>query len=113
MTSPPPIRSLDEARAWLAKRFRTDLAGGVRAVYRFELTGQGGGRLAVCVADGALQSDDGEAPPDVVMRLAAVDFFDILAGRANPDVLQLEDRLVIEGDLSLALKLRTLFRAAG
>ena len=114
MTTPPnAVGSIDEARDWLLKRFRADLAGDVSALYRLELDGRGGGCLCLRVVDGVLQVAPAEEPADVVMRLAAEDFFRILDARANPDLLLLEDRLVIEGDLSLALKLRTLFRAAG
>jgi predicted lipid carrier protein YhbT len=45
----------------------------------------------------------------VIFRLSASDFFAILAGTQNPDLLFMADRLQAEGDLSLALKVRSLF----
>jgi predicted lipid carrier protein YhbT len=42
--------------------------------------------------------------------LAASDFFGILAGRENADLLFTAGRIEVEGDLSLALKMRKLFR---
>ncbi len=44
---------------------------------------------------------------------AAQDFLAIPAGRANADWLFLEDRIEVEGDLSLALRMRKLFRSRG
>ena len=62
------------------------------------------------ISDGRLQTGEGADPqPDVVLRLAALDFFGVLAGTANPDLLFMDDRIEIDGDLSLALKLRSLF----
>ena len=49
----------------------------------------------------------------VRFRLTAQDFLAILAGLANADWLFREDRIEVEGDLSLALRLRKLFPARG
>jgi len=44
-------------------------------------------------------------------RLRASDFFAVLAGRENADLLSTAGRIEVEGDLSIALKMRKLFRA--
>lgn len=106
--------SLDDALDWLRKRFRPDAADGVTVAYRIELTGEGGGALLAAVDRGRLRiqrSDPADAPADAIFRLAAGDFFDVLAGRANPDLLHMAGRLEVEGDLALALQLRKLFSA--
>jgi len=106
--------STPAALEWLRKHFSTESARDVRVGYRFELSGPGAAVIDVRIDDGRLGLGEGEsAAADVVLRLAASDFFDILAGSANPDLLFMADRLEIDGDLSLALKLRTLFRSAG
>ncbi len=62
------------------------------------------------IGDGRVKNGEGVDPqPDVILRVTAQDFFDVLAGTANPDLLFMDDRIEIEGDLSLALKLRSLF----
>lgn len=112
MSSPSGPASIDDAVEWLRKRFRPDVADGVRVVYRVELRGPGGGVLYARVEDGRLAAGAGDVDrPDVIFRLAARDFFDVLAGRANPDLLHMDGRLEIDGDLSLALKMRKLFGA--
>jgi predicted lipid carrier protein YhbT len=104
--------SLDDAIEWLRKRFRADAAESLRASYRVELGGEAGGVLRIAIDDGRLELGRGAGERcDVVLRLAAGDFFDVLAGRANPDLLHMDGRLEIDGDLSLALKLRKLFAA--
>ena len=50
---------------------------------------------------------------DVRFRLTAQDFLAILGGRANADWLFMEDRIGVKGDLTLALRMRKLFRAQG
>ena len=110
MTAGPT--SIAESLEWFRKRFRPDLARGVAISYQFVLDGGRAGVVWVAVDDGRLELDAGERPgeaPDVIFRLSASDFFAILAGTQNPDLLFMADRLQAEGDLSLALKVRSLF----
>lgn len=96
----------------LRKAFRPDSAEGVRLTVQIVLGGPDPGALWVDVRDGRLDSGEGlRGAPDVTFRLASDDLRGVLDGRVNPDLLFLEDRLRIEGELSLALKLRKLFRA--
>jgi predicted lipid carrier protein YhbT len=105
-------RSLDEAIEWLRKSFRSEAAVDEQVVYRLELAGPEGGDLELHVDGGQLEVSAGEhGAPDVVFRLSAADFFAVLAGRENPDLLFMGEQLVVEGDLSMALKLRKLFNA--
>ena len=68
------------------------------------------GVLHAHVDEGRLHAASGRiARPDVTFRLSAHDFFDVLAGRENADLLFMERRIEIDGDLSLALKMRKLF----
>jgi len=106
--------STEEAVAWLHKHFDAEMAGDLRALCRFELTGAGGGELVVRIAGGRLEiGPPSEAGEDLRFRLSTGDFFAILGGRANAELLFMEDRVEVEGDLSLALKVRQLFRASG
>lgn len=104
--------SIDDAVDWLHKHFHSDSAAGVSAVYHFDLAGPDGGPLSVRVSDGRLEvAREPAATPDVRLALAAGDYFGILVGRENADLLYMAGRLEIDGDLSLAMKLHTLFRA--
>ena len=46
----------------------------------------------------------------MIFRIGAHDFFAVLAGRENPDLLFMADRLAVDGDLALALTLRKIFQ---
>jgi predicted lipid carrier protein YhbT len=106
--------SLSDVLEWLRKNFRAERSADLRVTYQFELTGPQGGCLWARAQDGQLEAGDGSvADPDVVFRVAAVDFFGVLGGVANPDLLFMERKLEVEGDLSLALKLRSLFSESG
>ena len=112
MENSPQPTSIRAAIAWLRKAFRADAAAGVHVVYRLELAGDAGGVISIRVEDGRLEIVEGAAqPPHVTYRLQACDFFGVLAGRENPDLLFMADRLAIDGDLSLALSLRKLFQS--
>lgn len=99
---------------WLRKHFRSAAAEDLQVRYQIELAGESGGSIWVRVNDGQMQAGEGADPQaDVVFRMDALEFFDVLAGTANPDLLFMDDRIEIAGDLSLALKLRSLFSREG
>ena len=104
--------NIAEALEWLRKRFRPDAAQDVSVTYQLELTGPEGGVLYARIDGGRLEAEEGPAASaDVVFHLSADDYFGILAGRANPDILFMDEKIRVDGDLSLALKLRTFFRS--
>ena len=106
--------SIAEALEWLQKAFHREAADSLRLTYQFVLSGEGGGALWFSIDTGRLELGEGQASAaDVVLHLVAREFFGILSGRENPDLLFMAERLRIDGDLSLALKLRTLFSSAG
>lgn len=103
--------SIDEVVEWLRKHFDPEAAGDLRVAFQYVLSGPAGGTFHARVDEGRLDVARGAYPhPDVVFRLPAAIFFDVLAGRANADMLFMAGRIAIEGDLSLALKMRKLFR---
>jgi predicted lipid carrier protein YhbT len=96
----------------LRKAFRPDAAEGERLTVQLLLSGAEPAQLWVDVRDGRLDAGEGvTGTPDVTFHLSCDDFVGVLEGRVNPDLLFMEDRLRVEGELSLALKLRKLFRA--
>ena len=104
--------NLDDAIDWLRKSFDSAAASGLDVAYQFELAGADGGEFFVRVSQGRPEIGRGDAKAaDVRFRLAASDYYGILAGAENADLLYMAGRLEIEGDLSLAMKLRSLFRA--
>jgi putative sterol carrier protein len=117
VTDPAPDRhpaSSAEAVEWLRKHFDAEAAAECEACFVFELSGPDSGAIGVRVENGSLEIVERELQPaDVRFRLSAHDFFDVLAGCANPDMLFMEERLQVEGELGLALRFRRLFGAGG
>ena len=110
----PRPSSLAEAIEWLRKHFDAEAAADCEASFVFELSGPHGGSIGVRVERGRLDLSESDLQPaDLRFRLTAQDFYDVLAGRANADMLFLEERLQIEGEPGLALRFRRLFGARG
>jgi len=101
-----------ELLARLRKAFRPEAAAGERVAYQIVLSGGSPGVLWVSVRDGRLEMGEGAMPAaDVTFELSSEDFLGVLDGACNPDLLFMEERIRVDGELSLALKLRKLFRA--
>lgn len=100
----------DELIDWLRTRFDGKASRDLVAVVQLDLGGQGGGSLVMRIETGRAEIGRGTvANPDVRLRVPAGDFFAVISGTVSPDVLHMQGRLEVEGDLSLAMKLRTLF----
>lgn len=107
-----PADGVATAIEWMRKHFDAESAPESELVYQFELAGAGGGTYGLVVARGGCSLERGEATqPDVVLRLAVDDWLGVLHGRENADLLYMAGRLEIEGDLGVATRLRTFFRA--
>ncbi len=95
---------------WFQNQFDAKAAADLRAVVLFDLSGEGGGSLALRIDGGKVEAErGGVSEPDVHFRASAVDFFNVLDGSENVDVLHMKGQLEVEGDLGVAMKLRTLF----
>lgn len=86
---------------------RKDAAAKIGAVYKFVLEGEGGGTFIVDLKDnvGVRESDE---PAPCTLRLSVEDGIALLDGRANGQALFMSQKLKVEGDLALALKLSAL-----
>ena len=84
--------------------------GGMKAVYQFEITGDGGGDWFVDIADGEVSVGAGKAEkPSITLTMDANNFMDLLAGKLNGQTAFLTGKLKIKGDMTLAMKLQSVF----
>jgi putative sterol carrier protein len=109
--------AVEAAAEWLRKHFDAEAARGFSAVFVLDLTGPTGGILTLRFEDGVFSIDSidsidsGALPrPAAAIRIDGSDFLDVLAGRANGELLHMAGRVRIEGDPALVMKLQTLFR---
>jgi predicted lipid carrier protein YhbT len=86
---------------------RRELAAKIGAVYKFVLEGEGGGTFIVNRKDDVgVREGDGPAP--CTLRLAVADGIALFEGKANGQALFMSQKLKVEGDIGLALKLSSL-----
>ena len=87
-----------------------EAAKGLNATYQFDLSGDGGGKWNVQIAnEQCLVQEGAHASPNVTIAMAAQDYLDMVAGKLNGQMAFMTGKLKIAGDFGLALKLQGLF----
>ena len=108
------MATADDVKAIFAampSQFNADAAKGMNSVIQFNLTGDGGGQHYVQIKDGACSVGDGaHASPNMTMTMAAQDYVDMISGKLNGQMAFMSGKLKIAGDMSLAMKMQTLFK---
>lgn len=88
-------------------------AAGMNATFQFDITGDGGGQWYVKIADGNAEVSAGTADaPNITMTATAENWLKIVAGELGGQTAFLTGKLKIKGDMSLAMKLQSLFQLA-
>ncbi len=83
---------------------------GMNATYQFVATGDGGGNWYVQITNGDNKVVKGMADsPTIVLTASAADWLDMMNGKMNGTTAFLTGKLKIQGDVSLAMKLESLF----
>jgi putative sterol carrier protein len=94
----------------MCERFLPEKAVGINAIIQFDLSGDNGGLYWLRVADGKCESGEGQADdPRMTLKAAADDYYSVVSGTMNPMQAFMSGKLKIQGDLSLAMKLQTMF----
>ncbi len=83
---------------------------GMNATFQFVANGEGGGEWYVKIADGKGEIAKGKAQnPTIVLTAGAADWLDLMNGKLNGQTAFLTGKLKIQGDVTLAMKLESLF----
>jgi putative sterol carrier protein len=99
----------DYVRA-MPKGFQPNNAGGVRAIYHFRLTGDGGGTWTVTVADRDCTVVKGKVEsPSATIRMSGADFIKLAQGKLDTTRAYNQGTIKISGDLNLAAKIQDIF----
>jgi putative sterol carrier protein len=94
----------------MAANFNAEKAAGMKAVYQYDITGEGGGKWSAEIADQKCTVTEGEhASPNITITVAAKDWLDIINGKLDGQMAFMSGKLKVKGDMSLAMKLKTLF----
>jgi len=81
-----------------------EAARAVGATYRLEISGAQGGTWLLRLTDTPSLTEE-DAPAPCTLRLSAEDLVLLLQGQAEPQALFFSGRLVVDGDITLALRL--------
>ena len=100
------------------KQFFDELGGkidpaktqGMNVVYMFDITGDGGGQWCAKISDAGGEVTEG-ADENANITLTATDenWLQIVSGQLNGQTAFLTGKLKIKGDMSLAMKLQSIF----
>jgi putative sterol carrier protein len=103
--------TVEEVFAAMPASFQKDAAAGMNAVYQFDITGDGGGKWYAAIADGELEVVKGEhESPNITLTMADEDYLAMIAGTLAGQAAFMTGKLKIKGDMSLAMKLDSLFK---
>ncbi|MCK5317453.1 MAG: SCP2 sterol-binding domain-containing protein [Anaerolineales bacterium] len=84
-------------------------AEGVDAVIQFHL-GEGGGDWICTIKDSTCTADPGvHEEPNLSLTAEAADYIDMITGKLNPMTAIATKKVILKGDLNLAMKYMNLF----
>jgi len=99
---PAPVTARDIV-AGMADRFRPDKAAGVSLKFAYDLTGEGGGRFTVAIADGRCRVTEGlEKDAAVKMTMEASTFVGLMTGTMDATAAFTSGKVRIDGDMGAA-----------
>ena len=92
--------------------FDAEKAGDLDATVQFDLSGEGGGKWYVIVANGECAVEEGEKDsPTSTIRMEASDYAAMVAGDLNPMEAFMQQKIRVEGDLNTVMKFQSIFFA--
>lgn len=97
--------------AELGDKIDPNKAAGMNATFQFDITGDDGGQWYVTIADGKAEVHEG-ATEAANLTLTATDenWLKIISGQMGGQTAFLTGKLKIKGDMSLAMKLQSVFQ---
>ena len=94
----------------MPERFLPDQAGDTDATIQMDLSGDDGGQWTLLIKDGTLSINSGiNADADIIMSMQASDWLDIANNEANATALFMQGKILVSGDMALAIKMQTMF----
>ncbi len=106
----------ESAQFWIDKiqenlTNKPELAGSINAVYQFDISGDNGGKwiLDLTSAPGAIKEGEADSA-DCTIIMAEADFVAMMDKTANPMSLYATQKLKVQGNLPLSLKLMEILK---
>jgi putative sterol carrier protein len=103
-------RTIQDLFAGLPAHFDAAALPGLSATYQFRLSGEHGRDYHVIVRERTCAIHEGlHRDPDVTLSMSADDCLLIMSGKLNGVTAALSGRVKLDGDLALAMHLKTIF----
>jgi putative sterol carrier protein len=94
----------------MVERLIPEKATGVNTVIQFDLSGDNGGLYWVKIADGIAKNGDGAIDnPSMTLKATADDWYAVSTGQLNAMSAFMSGKIKIQGDMSIAMKMQTMF----
>jgi putative sterol carrier protein len=91
----------------LPDRFIASAAKGVKAVFQFELAGEGGGTFHIKIDDGTMSVGEGATEsPNTTIKMAANDYIEMVNGKLSGTMAFMKGKLKVTGNVMLAQKMQ-------
>lgn len=103
----------EEIRKYMAKMpemFIPEKAEGLDAVIQLDLSGDNGGQWWFKIVDGSCEVNEGTTEnASMTLMSSADDLYNVFIGEANAVAAFMQGKIKVGGDMSLALKMQTMF----
>lgn len=107
------VTSVKEYVDTLPQRFVAGASKGVKAVFQFELAGEGGATFHVTVDDGTMKVAEGQAEsPNTTIKMNGDDYVKMVNGKLSGTMAFMKGMLKVTGNVMLAQKMQTIFPPA-
>jgi len=107
----PKFSSIQEMIAQMPQYFVPEAAAGLNVTMQLELSGDGGGLWHMVVADQQIKINEGQsANPNMTLKMTANDYLAMTNGESNPMQMFMSGKIKVGGDMSLAMKMQSLFK---
>ncbi len=91
----------------LPERFVATASKGMKAVFQFEIAGDGGSTFHVDVDDGKMSVEEGPADaPSTTIKMAADDYIQMVNGKLSGTMAFMKGKLKVSGNVMLAQKMQ-------
>lgn len=95
----------------LPNKIDTGKAAGMNAAFQFLITGEGGGEWYAKFTDGEPEAGQGTVDsPNLTLTTSAETWEKIISGQLNGQTAFLTGKLKLKGDMSLGMKLQSIFK---
>jgi putative sterol carrier protein len=106
----PTFETVEEALQTVVVGAEPSRLAGIDKVVMFDLSGEGGGQWTATIAEGKIDMVEGAgAPPNTTFKMKADVFLGIVNGKINPVAAFMQGKVRVQGDMSVAMRLQSLF----